>query len=83
MPSKQELAEERTDYAEDRTILLADWLLRHGQEGSVMEFPAVPVGEARIRLFVTSEHTPEQIQRCAKAIEQAGEHFGFLKETTP
>lgn len=67
--------------AEDRTILLADWLLRHGQEGSVMEFPAVPVGEARIRLFVTSEHTPEQIQRCAKVIELAGEHFGFLKET--
>ena len=69
--------------AEDRTILLADWLLRHGQEGSVMEFPAVPVGEARIRLFVTSEHTPEQIQRCAKVIEQAGEHFGFLKEPSP
>ena len=67
--------------AEDRTILLADWLLRHGQEGSVMEFPAVPVGEARIRLFVTSEHSPEQIQRCAAALERAGEHFGFLKET--
>lgn len=65
--------------AEDRTILLADYLLRRGHEGSVMEFPAVPVGEARIRLFVTSEHSPEQIQRCAAALEDAGAHFGFLK----
>jgi glycine C-acetyltransferase len=65
--------------AEDRTILLADWLLQRGHEGSVMEFPAVPVGEARIRLFVTSEHTPEQIQQCATAIGEAAQHFDFLR----
>ncbi len=68
--------------AEDRTILLADYLLRQGQEGSVMEFPAVPIGEARVRLFVTSEHTPEQIQRCAAGMRDAGAHFGFLKDDT-
>ena len=65
---------------EDRTILLADYLMRRGHEGSVMEFPAVPVGQARIRLFVTSEHTPSQIQRCATAMHDAAEHFGFATD---
>jgi 7-keto-8-aminopelargonate synthetase-like enzyme len=40
--------------SETRSIPLADWLQRQGLEGSVMSFPAVPVNEARIRLFVTS-----------------------------
>ncbi len=63
---------------EDRTILLADYLMRRGHEGSVMEFPAVPVGQARIRLFVTSEHTPAQIHLCADAVHDAAAHFGFI-----
>jgi 7-keto-8-aminopelargonate synthetase-like enzyme len=65
--------------SENDTILVADHLLRAGQEGSVMEFPAVPVNEARIRLFVTSEHEPEQIDRCAQNIVDAGHRFGFLR----
>ncbi len=68
---------------EDRTILLADYLMRRGHEGSVMEFPAVPVGQARIRLFVTSEHSSSQIQRCAAAMHDAAEHFGFLTAAEP
>lgn len=43
-----------------------------------MEFPAVPVNKARIRLFVTSEHRPEQIDACADNIVSAARHFGFL-----
>lgn len=68
---------------ESRTILLADYLLRHGQEGSVMEFPAVPMNEARVRLFVTSEHSLDQIRRCARNIESAARHFGFLRSSVP
>ncbi len=64
--------------SENDTILVADYLLRRGQEGSVMEFPAVPVNEARIRLFVTSEHEPDQIAECARNIIDAARHFGFL-----
>jgi 7-keto-8-aminopelargonate synthetase-like enzyme len=65
--------------SENDTILVADYLLRSGQEGSVMEFPAVPVNEARIRLFVTSEHQPDQIDACADNIIGAARHFGFLQ----
>ena len=65
--------------SENDTILVADYLHRHGQEGSVMEFPAVPVNEARIRLFVTSEHQPDQIDACASNIIAAARHFGFVQ----
>jgi glycine C-acetyltransferase len=66
--------------SENDTILLADYLHRRGQEGSVMEFPAVPVNEARIRLFVTSEHQTDQIDACGENILAAAAHFGFLLE---
>jgi 7-keto-8-aminopelargonate synthetase-like enzyme len=64
--------------SENNTILLADYLLRRGQDGSVMEFPAVPVNEARVRLFVTSEHQPAHIDTCAANIIEAGRRFDFL-----
>ncbi len=34
-------------------------------------YPAVPVGKARLRFCVISEHTPEQIVRCLDALEEA------------
>lgn len=56
---------------ENLTIPLADKLQRAGLDGSVMSFPAVPVNEARVRLFVTSEHTEAQLARCAQIIKEA------------
>lgn len=62
---------------EHLTIPLADWLQRHGLDGSCMSFPAVPVNEARIRLFVTSEHDRAQIERCADIVSRAAKEIGF------
>lgn len=59
------------------TIRLLDFLQRKGLDVSVMQFPAVPMGEARIRLFVTSEHDDEQIDRAAALVIEAAESFGF------
>jgi glycine C-acetyltransferase len=64
---------------ENLTIPLADGLQRAGLDGSVMSFPAVPVNEARIRLFVTSEHTEAQIARCAAIVRGAAGELGFAK----
>jgi 7-keto-8-aminopelargonate synthetase-like enzyme len=64
---------------ENLTIPLADWLQRHGLDGSCMSFPAVPVNEARIRLFVTSEHEDAQIQRCADTVLAAANELGFSR----
>jgi 7-keto-8-aminopelargonate synthetase-like enzyme len=63
---------------ESLIVPLSDWLQRHGLDGSVMSFPAVPIDEARVRLFVTSEHTEEQLRRCAEIMTRAAMEFGFL-----
>lgn len=59
------------------TIRLLDFLQRRGLDVSVLQFPAVPLGEARIRLFVTSEHDDAQLDRAAALIIEAAERFGF------
>lgn len=65
--------------AEERTIPLLDYLQRHGLDASVLQFPAVPVNESRIRLFVTSEHSQAQLARAAEIVVDAANHFGFLR----
>ncbi len=69
---------------ENLTIPLADGIQRAGLDGSVMSFPAVPVNEARIRLFVTSEHSEAQIARCADIVRRSAVELGFtLPERQP
>ncbi|MGZ4049853.1 MAG: aminotransferase class I/II-fold pyridoxal phosphate-dependent enzyme, partial [Bacteroidia bacterium] len=47
--------------AESKTLGLNDFLQRQGLDTSIIQFPAVPRNEARIRMFITSEHTHEQL----------------------
>lgn len=65
---------------ENLTIPLADSLLRAGLDGSVMSFPAVPVNEARVRLFVTSEHTEAQLARGADILRRTATELGFTHQ---
>lgn len=62
---------------ETRTIPVLDFLQRRGLDVSVLQFPAVPMGEARMRLFVTSEHDDAQIDRAADLVIEAAERFDF------
>ena len=64
---------------ENLTIPLADLLQRAGLDGSVMSFPAVPVNEARVRLFVHSEHSEAQLATCASIIKTAALELGFAR----
>ena len=43
-----------------------------------MTFPAVPNNKCRIRAFVTSEHTREQLDVGADAILKAAKEYNFL-----
>lgn len=63
---------------ETKTLELSDWLQRNGLDGQPMNFPAVPKGEARIRLFITSEHTKKQIEDAAAILIEAATKFDFL-----
>ncbi|MBM3289359.1 MAG: aminotransferase class I/II-fold pyridoxal phosphate-dependent enzyme [Candidatus Hydrogenedentes bacterium] len=66
-------------YGSDKIGLnLNDFLQRNGLDTSLMQFPAVPKNEARIRMFVTSEHTREQLDRVVEIIEKAKQEFNFI-----
>ena len=55
-----------------------DYLQRQGLDVSIMQFPAVPKNESRIRMFVTSEHTRDQIDQAVEIIFRAAEKFEFM-----
>ncbi len=56
--------------------VLSNRLLERGVNALPIIFPAVPEKSARIRFFITSEHTKEQIDR---AIEITADEFAKLK----
>jgi 8-amino-7-oxononanoate synthase len=47
-----------------RTVKLCNLLFEHGIFTIPVTYPAVPMQEARIRFFITSEHTKEQLQKA-------------------
>jgi 7-keto-8-aminopelargonate synthetase-like enzyme len=63
----------------ERTFHVNDYLQRRGLDASIMQFPAVPKNESRVRMFVSSEHTRDQIDQAATIICDAAAHFGFRK----
>lgn len=65
-------------YRQERlTLPLVDFMQRRGLDIGPMQFPAVPRGRARLRLFVTSEHSEEQLAVAAGVILEAAERFDF------
>jgi glycine C-acetyltransferase len=66
-------------YGDERlTLPLSDYLQREGIDISLMMFPAVPKNRSRIRAFVTSEHTNEQLDKGADIILRAADKYNFL-----
>ena len=64
---------------ERRSIAVSDALQRRGLDAGVLTYPASPRGQARVRLFVTSEHTREQIERAASIVLETARELGFLR----
>lgn len=54
-----------------RTAAVADLLFRKGVSAPPILHPAVPERRARLRLFASSEHTPEHIDRAAARVAEA------------
>lgn len=61
-----------------KTLDVSNYLQRQGLDTSIIQFPAVPKNEASIRIFVTSEHTKEQMDRAASIILDTARKFEFL-----
>ncbi len=66
--------------SESKTLELNDYLQRTGLDTSIIQFPAVPKNDARIRMFITSEHTEAQLKKAAEIILGAAKKFDFLKK---
>jgi 8-amino-7-oxononanoate synthase len=53
-----------------KTLTLSNALLRRGVNVNPILYPAVPENEARLRFFVTSCHSAEQIRHTVKALAE-------------
>jgi len=56
-------------------------LLAAGIKAGVVAYPAVPEGEAIIRLTVNARHTEEDIDQTVATFERLGRQFGILQES--
>jgi glycine C-acetyltransferase len=57
---------------------MADRLLERGIYVIGFSYPVVPQGQARIRIQVSAAHTPEQLDRAAKAFAEVGRELGVV-----
>jgi len=62
-----------------RTAKVASALLERGVTSQVVVFPAVPEQSARLRFFVSAEHTPEDLDRAAEALIEAVASVGRVE----
>jgi 8-amino-7-oxononanoate synthase len=56
----------------EKALAFAEELLAHGVYAPAIRPPTVPEGSSRIRVTVTSEHSPDQIELALSAFECAG-----------
>jgi glycine C-acetyltransferase len=57
---------------------MADGLLEHGIYVIGFSYPVVPQGQARIRIQVSAAHSPEQLDRAARAFAEVGKKLGVI-----
>jgi len=53
-----------------RAVRLTERLLEHGVNALPIIHPAVPMKAARLRFFITSKHTSEQIRSTVKLVAE-------------
>ncbi|ULA64718.1 MAG: 8-amino-7-oxononanoate synthase [Nitrospira sp.] len=62
----------------EKALAFAEQLLAQGVYAPAIRPPTVPDGSSRIRVTVTAEHSPEQIDLALSAFERAGRSVGLL-----
>ena len=65
-------------YDDKKASQIADYLLDNGIYVVGFSYPVVPKGLARIRVQISSAHTPNQIEKAVNLFEKAGKKFGVL-----
>jgi len=67
----------------DRAVRLSEHLFEAGIFAPAIRPPTVPRGTARLRISVSADHTPEDIDRLAKALEAGARRCGFSLDPSP
>ncbi|MCC6141796.1 MAG: 8-amino-7-oxononanoate synthase [Nitrospira sp.] len=62
----------------EKALAFAEQLLAHGVYAPAIRPPTVPDGSSRIRVTITAEHSPEQIDFALSTFERAGQSAGLL-----
>lgn len=62
----------------EKALAFAEQLLVYGVYAPAIRPPTVPEGSCRIRVTVTAEHSPEQIDMALSAFERAGQSTHLL-----
>ena len=62
----------------EQALAFARELLTHGVYAPAIRPPTVPDGSSRIRVTVTADHSPEQIELALVAFERAGQSTRLL-----
>jgi len=57
---------------------LAERLFENGVFATSVVYPTVPLGKARVRTIVTSEHTRDDLQACADAFRAVGRELRLI-----
>ncbi|GLX77743.1 hypothetical protein tinsulaeT_10830 [Thalassotalea insulae] len=55
----------------EKAIILADKLFKKGVSVHPMFYPSVPLGEARLRFFISSEHTVEDLDTTIRVLSES------------
>lgn len=66
---------------EEKTIEMSNYLKEKGVYVPTLVYPAAPKGSGRLRHFITSQHTKEQLKQAAKLVIEAAEKFGCSIES--
>jgi len=61
-----------------KTMEFSRALFEEGVMGTGIAFPTVPVGKARIRLILTSEHTKAQLEQALETLVRVAKKMGVL-----
>jgi glycine C-acetyltransferase len=59
---------------------MADELLKRGIYVIGFSYPVVPQGQARIRIQISAEHSPHQIECALAAFTEVGKELGIIKK---
>jgi len=62
----------------EKALAFAEQLLAQGVYAPAIRPPTVPDGSSRIRVTITAEHSPEQIELALSAFERAGQSTQLL-----